>query len=74
MWSRNFALFFVARAVARLGDTMLPVALAAAAMCLAVPISLLSVPAIRNLIRVDALPGRAGAGVGERRPCPEATG
>ncbi|AOR30694.1 MFS transporter [Streptomyces fodineus] len=29
VWSRNFALFFVARAVARLGDTMLPVALAA---------------------------------------------
>ncbi|MGW5638601.1 MFS transporter [Streptomyces sp. NPDC003832] len=29
MWSRDFALFFVARAVARLGDTMLPVALAA---------------------------------------------
>ncbi|MHC3471312.1 MFS transporter [Streptomyces sp. 7R007] len=28
-WSRDFALFFVARAVARLGDTMLPVALAA---------------------------------------------
>ncbi|QHA08254.1 MFS transporter [Streptomyces broussonetiae] len=29
VWSRNFALFFAARAVARLGDTMLPVALAA---------------------------------------------
>ncbi|GHB31826.1 MFS transporter [Streptomyces viridiviolaceus] len=29
VWSRDFALFFVARAVARLGDTMLPVALAA---------------------------------------------
>ncbi|MFE0516688.1 MFS transporter, partial [Streptomyces sp. NPDC058964] len=29
VWSRNFALFFVARAVARLGDTMLTVALAA---------------------------------------------
>ncbi|MFI9822048.1 MFS transporter [Streptomyces sp. NPDC052013] len=29
MWSRDFGLFFVARAVARLGDTMLPVALAA---------------------------------------------
>ncbi|GAA2902788.1 MFS transporter [Streptomyces mexicanus] len=29
LWSRDFALFFVARAVARLGDTMLPVALAA---------------------------------------------
>ncbi|MEV5886513.1 MFS transporter [Streptomyces sp. NPDC052020] len=29
VWSREFALFFVARAVARLGDTMLPVALAA---------------------------------------------
>ncbi|AYN38384.1 MFS transporter [Streptomyces dangxiongensis] len=28
VWSRDFALFFVARAVARLGDTMLPVALA----------------------------------------------
>ncbi|MFB0620607.1 MFS transporter [Streptomyces sp. AGS-58] len=28
LWSRDFALFFVARAVARLGDTMLPVALA----------------------------------------------
>lgn len=29
MWSRDFGLFFVARAVAQLGDTMLPVALAA---------------------------------------------
>ncbi|MFJ7074294.1 MFS transporter [Streptomyces sp. NPDC098781] len=29
VWSRDFALFFVARAVAQLGDTMLPVALAA---------------------------------------------
>ncbi|MFD7408473.1 MFS transporter [Streptomyces sp. NPDC059866] len=29
VWSRDFALFFVARGVARLGDTMLPVALAA---------------------------------------------
>ncbi|CAL9379415.1 hypothetical protein SUDANB105_01029 [Streptomyces sp. enrichment culture] len=29
LWSRDFGLFFVARAVARLGDTMLPVALAA---------------------------------------------
>ncbi|MGW2741490.1 MFS transporter [Streptomyces sp. NPDC001450] len=29
VWSRDFALFFVARAVARLGDTMLPVAIAA---------------------------------------------
>ncbi|MGW3290552.1 MFS transporter [Streptomyces sp. NPDC001002] len=29
VWSWDFALFFVARAVARLGDTMLPVALAA---------------------------------------------
>ncbi|MGW4563716.1 MFS transporter [Streptomyces sp. NPDC004561] len=29
VWSRDFALFFVARAAARLGDTMLPVALAA---------------------------------------------
>ncbi|MES5818015.1 MFS transporter [Streptomyces sp. RG80] len=29
VWSRNFALFFAARAVAGLGDTMLPVALAA---------------------------------------------
>ncbi|QOV44187.1 MFS transporter [Streptomyces chromofuscus] len=29
VWSRDFALFFVGRAVARLGDTMLPVALAA---------------------------------------------
>ncbi|MFF4864096.1 MFS transporter [Streptomyces sp. NPDC001231] len=29
VWSRDFALFFAARAVARLGDTMLPVALAA---------------------------------------------
>ncbi|MEU2062927.1 MFS transporter [Streptomyces sp. NPDC013455] len=29
LWSRDFALFFVARAAARLGDTMLPVALAA---------------------------------------------
>ncbi|MET8453859.1 MFS transporter [Streptomyces sp. NPDC005209] len=29
VWSRNFALFFVARAVARLGDSMLTVALAA---------------------------------------------
>ncbi|MFD6492241.1 MFS transporter [Streptomyces sp. NPDC059944] len=29
VWSRDFALFFVARALARLGDTMLPVALAA---------------------------------------------
>lgn len=29
VWSRNFALFFGARAVAGLGDTMLPVALAA---------------------------------------------
>ncbi|QTE02284.1 MFS transporter [Streptomyces cyanogenus] len=29
VWSREFALFFTARAVARLGDTMLPVALAA---------------------------------------------
>jgi MFS family permease len=29
VWSRDFVLFFVARAVARLGDTMLPVALAA---------------------------------------------
>ncbi|WP_251095747.1 MFS transporter [Streptomyces sp. Caat 7-52] len=29
VWSRDFALFFLARAVARLGDTMLPVALAA---------------------------------------------
>ncbi|MDQ1050129.1 MFS transporter [Streptomyces sp. V4I2] len=29
LWSRDFALFFAARAVARLGDTMLPVALAA---------------------------------------------
>ncbi|MFJ6656265.1 MFS transporter [Streptomyces sp. NPDC091377] len=29
LWSRNFGLFFVARAVARLGDTMLPVAIAA---------------------------------------------
>ncbi|MEU3345316.1 MFS transporter [Streptomyces sp. NPDC006700] len=29
VWSRDFALFFTARAVARLGDTMLPVALAA---------------------------------------------
>ncbi|MET9258034.1 MFS transporter [Streptomyces sp. NPDC003717] len=28
LWSRDFALFFTARAVARLGDTMLPVALA----------------------------------------------
>ncbi|WP_189186016.1 MFS transporter [Streptomyces albiflavescens] len=29
LWSRDFALFFVARALARLGDTILPVALAA---------------------------------------------
>lgn len=29
VWSRDFGLFFVARAVAQLGDTMLPVALAA---------------------------------------------
>ncbi|MEU9283588.1 MFS transporter [Streptomyces sp. NPDC048275] len=29
VWSRDFALFFVARALARLGDAMLPVALAA---------------------------------------------
>ncbi|MEB3964777.1 MFS transporter [Streptomyces kunmingensis] len=29
MWSRDFGLFFTARAVAKLGDTMLPVALAA---------------------------------------------
>lgn len=29
VWSRDFALFFAARALARLGDTMLPVALAA---------------------------------------------
>jgi MFS family permease len=29
LWSRDFGLFFTARAVARLGDTMLPVALAA---------------------------------------------
>ncbi|MFE6171138.1 MFS transporter [Streptomyces sp. NPDC056464] len=29
VWSRDFRLFFVARAVAQLGDTMLPVALAA---------------------------------------------
>ncbi|MFE7273566.1 MFS transporter [Streptomyces sp. NPDC057623] len=29
VWSRDFSLFFVARAVAKLGDTMLPVALAA---------------------------------------------
>ncbi|WP_190015444.1 MFS transporter [Streptomyces lucensis] len=29
VWSRDFALFFVSRAVARLGDTMAPVALAA---------------------------------------------
>ncbi|MEU6657974.1 MFS transporter [Streptomyces sp. NPDC046821] len=29
MWSRDFGLFFAARAVAKLGDTMLPVALAA---------------------------------------------
>ncbi|WP_394816409.1 MFS transporter [Streptomyces lancefieldiae] len=29
VWSRDFALFFMARAIARLGDTMLPVALAA---------------------------------------------
>ncbi|MGW1543315.1 MFS transporter [Streptomyces sp. NPDC002309] len=29
VWSRDFGLFFAARAVARLGDTMLPVALAA---------------------------------------------
>ncbi|MFD5518544.1 MFS transporter [Streptomyces sp. NPDC127066] len=29
VWSRDFALFFVARALARLGETMLPVALAA---------------------------------------------
>ncbi|MFD5631996.1 MFS transporter [Streptomyces sp. NPDC127072] len=29
VWSRDFALFFVARALARLGDTILPVALAA---------------------------------------------
>jgi len=29
LWSRDFGLFFLARAVARLGDTMLPVALAA---------------------------------------------
>ncbi|MGY6026316.1 MFS transporter [Streptomyces spinosirectus] len=29
VWSRDFGLFFVARAAARLGDTMLPVALAA---------------------------------------------
>ncbi|MFD0419716.1 MFS transporter [Streptomyces sp. NPDC127108] len=29
LWSRDFGLFFVARAVAKLGDTMLPVALAA---------------------------------------------
>ncbi|MCS0599813.1 MFS transporter [Streptomyces sp. LP11] len=29
VWSRDFTLFFAARAVARLGDTMLPVALAA---------------------------------------------
>ncbi|MFE4578938.1 MFS transporter [Streptomyces chartreusis] len=29
VWSRDFALFFVARAIAQLGDTMLPVALAA---------------------------------------------
>ncbi|MCW5253482.1 MFS transporter [Streptomyces sp. SHP 1-2] len=29
VWSRDFSLFFVARAIARLGDTMLPVALAA---------------------------------------------
>lgn len=28
-WSRDFGLFFTARAVAKLGDTMLPVALAA---------------------------------------------
>ncbi|WWQ67935.1 MFS transporter [Streptomyces sp. Q6] len=29
IWSRDFGLFFVARAIAKLGDTMLPVALAA---------------------------------------------
>ncbi|MEU8890505.1 MFS transporter [Streptomyces sp. NPDC048442] len=29
LWSRDFGLFFLSRAVARLGDTMLPVALAA---------------------------------------------
>nr|WP_307853702.1 MFS transporter [Streptomyces sp. RG38] len=29
VWSRDFGLFFAARAIARLGDTMLPVALAA---------------------------------------------
>lgn len=29
LWTRDFGLFFVARAVAKLGDTMLPVALAA---------------------------------------------
>lgn len=29
LWHRNFSLFFVARSVARLGDTMLPVGLAA---------------------------------------------
>ncbi|WP_460395256.1 MFS transporter [Actinophytocola sediminis] len=29
LWNRNFSLFFVARAVARLGDMMLPIALAA---------------------------------------------
>jgi hypothetical protein len=28
-WTRDFSLFFVARAAARLGDMMLPVALAA---------------------------------------------
>lgn len=44
LWSRDFALFFTARAVARVGDTMLPVALAA---------GLPAVPAIRDLVRAD---------------------
>lgn len=42
--SRDFALFFTARAVARPGDTLLPVARAA---------GLPAVPAIRDLVRAD---------------------
>ncbi|MGW2570707.1 MFS transporter [Streptomyces sp. NPDC001537] len=50
------------------------VLLAAAAMSLAIPISLLSVPAIRNLIRADAPAGATGAGVADRRPGSQTTG
>lgn len=50
------------------------VLLAAAVMSFVIPIALLSVPAIRDLIRADAPSGGAGAGVADRRSRSEVTG